>query len=283
MSKKKNKWTGERLETFFVNSTTIEHLHRYFICEEIVKNKVVLDIACGEGYGSKLLSKNSKFVYGVDIDSSTIKKAVEKYDNKNIKFLTGSTSKIPLDDNLVDVVISFETIEHHDEHQLMIDEIKRVLKPDGIVIISTPDKSIYSDKRNYVNHFHVKELYYYEFRDLLEKNFKKINMYGQIYLGAISYIDKFETFKNSIVYSGNFDGCQKSIGEAKYLIAIMHDTDTFDENYTFNKSYYNGFQEINQFNINQIYNTKSYKIGRIILYPINYMNNMIRTILKRWR
>jgi len=62
-----------------------------------------------------------------------------------------------------DLVVSFETIEHHDEHEQMLAEVKRVLKPDGMAIISSPDKAIYTDKPEYHNSFHVKELYREEF------------------------------------------------------------------------------------------------------------------------
>lgn len=75
MNKKKN-WTGERLETFVLNDSTIEHLHRYAIAKELAQGKHVLDIACGEGYGSNLLASSARFVDGVDIDQSTDRKSV---------------------------------------------------------------------------------------------------------------------------------------------------------------------------------------------------------------
>jgi ubiquinone/menaquinone biosynthesis C-methylase UbiE len=67
--------------------------------------------------------------------------------------------KIPLPDAAVDFVVLFETIERHDEHERMLAEIKRVLKPDSMVIVSSPDMAIYTDKPDYHNPFHVKELY----------------------------------------------------------------------------------------------------------------------------
>ena len=108
----KKKFTGERLETTVVGRIATEHLHRYALSLKYVENKIVLDIACGEGYGSDILSKTAKFVYGVDIDKSTVEFARNKYSNGKIKFSVGSTSDIPLEDNSVDVITSFETIEH---------------------------------------------------------------------------------------------------------------------------------------------------------------------------
>ena len=91
----KKKWTGERLETFIYNRDAVDHLHRYAIASNFVEGKVVLDIASGEGYGSNLMSEKASFVYGVDIDESTIRKADKKYKKNNLKLLKGSTSAIP--------------------------------------------------------------------------------------------------------------------------------------------------------------------------------------------
>src|ERR1035438_3461036 len=112
----KKNWTGERLETHIYNYNTIEHLHRYAMATQLVTDKIVLDIASGEGYGSNLLSKFSKKVYGVDISAETIELASKKYLKNNLQFKVGSTSNIPIPDNTIDVVVSFETIEHHNQH-----------------------------------------------------------------------------------------------------------------------------------------------------------------------
>ena len=61
----------------------------------------------------------------------------------------------------------------------MIQEVKRVLKEDGILIISSPNKLNYSDKPNYNNPFHIKELYTEEFLVLLKKYFKHVELHGQ--------------------------------------------------------------------------------------------------------
>jgi ubiquinone/menaquinone biosynthesis C-methylase UbiE len=183
-----SKFTGERLETSIFNGNTINHLHRYAIAMPLVKGKTVLDIASGEGYGSHFLSFESLKVYGVDIDKESIDNAKIKYTRDNLEFFVGSTSHIPLETNSVDVVISYETIEHHDEHEQMMSEIKRVLKPEGTLIISSPDKYFYSDKRNYNNPFHVKELYKADFTELISKYFKNYSLYSQSYIYGSSLI-----------------------------------------------------------------------------------------------
>ena len=75
----KKNWTGERLETFIYGDVVVEHLHRYAMAEMFVKDKIVLDIASGEGYGSNILSKTARQVTGVDIDKQAVEKASQKY------------------------------------------------------------------------------------------------------------------------------------------------------------------------------------------------------------
>lgn len=171
MDKNELPWTGERLVTSIFNYGAIDHLHRYAVATQLVKDKEVLDIASGEGYGSHLLSLHSKSVVGVDISSEAVLHASKKYESRKLEFKQGSTEKIPLPDSSIDVVVSFETIEHHNKHDEMLHEIKRVLRPNGTLIISSPDKLNYTDIPHYSNPFHVKELYKNEFLSLMKKYF----------------------------------------------------------------------------------------------------------------
>lgn len=173
-------FTGERYIPSLAGQIKYEHFHRYALCLDFVAGKAVLDIASGEGYGSALLARVAQSVVGVDIDSECIGYAKQKYNNNpTLNFLVGSCESIPLDNESVEIVTSFETIEHHDKHEKMMIEIKRVLKPGGLLIISSPDRLNYSDKQNYSNPFHVKELYYDELVSLLNRYFKYVQVYGQ--------------------------------------------------------------------------------------------------------
>ena len=125
------------------------------------------------------------------------------------------------------MVTSFETIEHHDKHEEMMREIKRVLKPDGILIISSPNRLSYSDERNYSNPFHVKELYYDEFVNLLRKHFKYTKINGQR-LGAGSFVFPLEnTHQKSLkAYKGNLNDLNQQVCSLKspiYFLAICSD------------------------------------------------------------
>ena len=172
-------FTGERYVPSQQGQIKYEHLHRYAMSLLFVEGKTVLDIASGEGYGAALLASKAQSVTGVDIDPQSVRHAQNNYYDPKLTFLLGSCDSVPLPDGSFDVATSFETIEHHDKHEEMLREIKRVLKPNGLLIISSPNRLTYSDEPRYVNPFHVKELYFDEFRSLLQARFKHVEIYGQ--------------------------------------------------------------------------------------------------------
>jgi GT2 family glycosyltransferase/ubiquinone/menaquinone biosynthesis C-methylase UbiE len=172
-------FTGERYVPSVEGQIKYEHLHRYALSLDLVAGKAVMDIASGEGYGSALLASTARSVTGVDVDPVSVEHAKHSYFDPKLNFVVGSCDSIPLPDASFDVVTSFETIEHHDKHERMLGEIKRLLKPEGILIISSPNRLTYSDEPGYTNPFHVKELYYDEFYELLRQHFKHLRIYGQ--------------------------------------------------------------------------------------------------------
>ena len=173
-------FTGERFMPQLQGDIRLEHMHRYIWCLPWVAGKRVLDIASGEGYGSRALSDTAASVIGVDISHEAVEHARNHYSGRgNLSFQQGDAACIPLPDHSVDVVVSFETIEHHDKHAEMMSEIRRVLVPDGLLILSSPNKAVYSDLNGDHNEFHVKELYFDEFDALLRETFGHIAYYGQ--------------------------------------------------------------------------------------------------------
>lgn len=182
----------------------------------------MLDIACGEGYGTALIGKYAKKVIGVDIDEACIEWASGNYasNNDKLSFVQGTVTSIPLDDNSIDVVISFETIEHvteADQH-LFMSEVKRILKPDGLLIISTPNTELYSIKQDLNNQFHLKEFSKEEFRNFLKEYFSYTYDFEQGY-EIVSTItsDNLEATKQLQVYNWNRE--LKAVNR-KYLISI---------------------------------------------------------------
>lgn len=179
---KKINFTGERAYSSNIKQSIIEeHVKRYKFAKDFVKDKVVLDLACGTGFGSKILSKEAKQVIGGDISREAIDFAKENHQEDNIEFkiLDANNTKLPSDS--FDVIISFETIEHVEDYKEYIKECKRVLKEDGIFICSTPNKTISSPvTRKPLNPFHVFELKQKDFIEMMDTYFSQEDIYGQI-------------------------------------------------------------------------------------------------------
>ncbi len=223
-------FTGERylpdLAENKEDELSVEHLHRYHSILPLVKGKVVLDIACGEGYGAALMAKEAKNVIGVDISDECINSASIKYSSKeypNILFKKGDVEKIPVESGTVDIVVSFETIEHvsADVQKIFLKEVKRVLKDDGIFIISTPDKDNYSDRYHHENHFHVHELNRTQFSELIGAFFENTQFLEQGFeiVSSITATDYSEQESLRLI------NWQQKIRppKRKYLIAIASD------------------------------------------------------------
>lgn len=172
-------WTGERFIPGMQGSIRTEHLHRYLMAKDFVKEKTVLDIASGEGYGTAILGVSAHQAIGVDISGECITYANETYKNEKVRFLQGDCMAIPLPNTSIDVVVSFETLEHITEQDAMMAEISRVLTKNGLLIISTPEKRIYADIPKHDNPFHMKELYKAEFIQLIAKYFSNFQIFGQ--------------------------------------------------------------------------------------------------------
>lgn len=226
MNTKPEDWTGERLETFILSENTNEHLHRYAMALELAAGKNVLDIACGEGYGSNLLAGRAASVTGVDIDVDTVENAAQKYQHANLTFVAGSADAMPCADRSMDLIVSFETIEHHDKHDKMMAEIKRVLRPGGVLIISSPDKQYYSDVPGYKNPYHIKELYKIEFEELIKSHFQHVQFYAQkSFVGSVVYALNDKNSAGDLKqYNGNYDAIQHTGMQAVYNLAIASDS-----------------------------------------------------------
>ncbi len=217
-------FTGERFTPETHGNIELEHLHRYLQAGEFATDKVVLDIACGEGYGSAMLASRARKVIGIDISIEVIKHASERYKRENVEYLVGSCADIPLSDASIDMVVSFETIEHHYQHEQMMQEIKRILRPTGILLISSPDKYRYSVEPGYSNPFHVKELYEHEFKQLLRHYFKNAAYFGQrIIYGSCVIAESLPTQPASYWQENNAIGMAQGLIRPVYWIALAAD------------------------------------------------------------
>jgi GT2 family glycosyltransferase/SAM-dependent methyltransferase/predicted nucleic acid-binding Zn-ribbon protein len=173
------KFTGERFVPSESGEIRQEHVHRYGWVRAFVQGKRVLDVACGEGYGSAMLAEVADAVVGVDVSADAIAHAKQRYERENLQFVLGDAAALDLPAGGFDIVVSFETIEHLTAQQSMLDGIKRVLAPNGMLIISSPNKKVYSDLAGHHNEFHVKELYFEELDELLRERFRHVDYFGQ--------------------------------------------------------------------------------------------------------
>lgn len=269
----KQKWTGERLETKIINETMVEHLHRYAITFDFIKNKKVLDIACGEGYGCYLMSKMASHITGIDIDYQTINKAKDKYNITNIDFLQGDIFKIPANKQSFDVITCFETLEHTDNHDAVLKELKRVLKPSGLLFISTPDKKNYSEKRNYSNPFHKKELYFEQFKLLVEQYFTNTSFFFQI-SSAESLIIPENRKPIEQGFVGDYNGISPcTSNSAMYIIAIASEIFLPDIKSSFFQNTKSNSELLEEEKV-MLKKTITYRTGKIILAPFKFLHSL---------
>jgi ubiquinone/menaquinone biosynthesis C-methylase UbiE len=173
-------FTGERFVPGTPGEIWIEHWHRYHFAARWAAGRRVLDVACGEGYGSALLARHAREVTGVDVSAAAVAHARKAYaDRANARFVEASCVELPFADASFDLAVSFETLEHITGQERFLGELARVLAPGGVLLLSSPDKREYSDKRDFANEFHVKELYREELAALVARHFPAIDWYGQ--------------------------------------------------------------------------------------------------------
>jgi 2-polyprenyl-3-methyl-5-hydroxy-6-metoxy-1,4-benzoquinol methylase len=184
-----------------------EHLVRYKLAAQLAAGKNILDIACGSGYGAKILAEaGAQKVTAVDIDVEALEEAKKNFGSANLEYKAGDAENIAEADKAFDLVTSFETIEHLKNAEKYLAEIARVLKQDGVFLVSTPNIEVFGQK----NPFHLREFNKSEFEQTLKKNFKNIFILEQINGVA------------SLIKAGNTGNIYFSDSSAKplYFIAV---------------------------------------------------------------
>ncbi len=176
----KLEFSGERFTPECEREISYEHIHRYAFAALWCKDARVLDAACGEGYGSSLLAQSAASVTGVDISAEAVQHAAQRYtEQESLDFRVADCTQLPFDSDQFDMVVSFETLEHLKQQEAMLSEFRRVLNPEGFLILSSPDKAVYSEQRGFVNEFHVRELYREELEKLIAVEFPVCRLLGQ--------------------------------------------------------------------------------------------------------
>ncbi len=175
---------GERQISTHYDQIRPDHLNRYeFACEQLAgltQEDQVLDLACGIGYGTLMLAKHTGAkVTGVDIEQAAIAHAKQHFNNENTTFSCQDAKLLDIAANTQDAVVSFETIEHVDFDQQLLDVFFKVLKPGGHLICSTPNQDVMPfDPVKF--EFHLKHYTNRELVNMLRKSgFQKVTLFGQ--------------------------------------------------------------------------------------------------------
>ncbi len=179
-------FTGERIVPGKTEESLFrQHEARYVFAGKFVKDKVVLDVACGTGIGTHyLLRAGAESSLGLDIDGAAVAYAKAAYEC--CQFAQCDATNLPVSDGCIDVVVSFETIEHLGDQRKFLLECIRVLKPGGVFICSTPNHTVSSWGNK--NPYHLHEFTVTEFTCLLESVFDNVQLFAQQKTNLLLYV-----------------------------------------------------------------------------------------------
>ena len=159
--------------------TQYEHLHRYALAQSLAVGRDVVDLGCGEGYGTHRLSLVARSVRAIDLAAGAVAAARVRYAAPRLSFLVGDATRTGLEDASADLVVAFEIYEHLSDPGALLVEARRLLRPGGLLLVSTPNRSVYSEARGYQNPFHLHEADRQEFAAALQSHFKHVRLHGQ--------------------------------------------------------------------------------------------------------
>jgi SAM-dependent methyltransferase len=147
------------------------HMARYSLAHSHCQGKRVLDVACGEGYGSRLLKNwGATEVYGIDVSSDAISHAQKHFSGEGVQFYCAAAENLLqlLVDQKFDLIVSLETIEHLENPEKFLSDLKCLLNPGGCIIVSCPNDNWYFPLDTESNPYHLKKYQFEDFRSLTE-------------------------------------------------------------------------------------------------------------------
>ena len=219
-------FTGERLTGATDGQVQVEHYHRYLFARSLASGLDVLDVASGEGYGSALLAQVARSVVGVEHSQPTVLGARANFPRANLCFIQGDARALPFADASFGAVVSFETIEHFDRQDAFVREVRRVLRPDGRFIVSTPDRDVYSHPGAVVNPYHIYELSQDQFVALLHASFAHVALLRQRPLLGSALLAETASTLPPLVFERRSDAhfeANTGLARAPYIVAVASD------------------------------------------------------------
>jgi len=182
-------FTGERVIPGLVDPDLFnEHLARYRFAARFADGAAVLDAGCGSGYGTAELARAAS-VAAIDISREAVAYARENFGRPEVRFVQSACEALPFADGAFDLVTAFEVIEHLERWRDFLADVRRLLRPAGILLVSTPNKAYYQEVRAQAgpNPFHCHEFEYEEFREALGRMFPHLQMWSQNHADAIVF------------------------------------------------------------------------------------------------
>jgi 2-polyprenyl-3-methyl-5-hydroxy-6-metoxy-1,4-benzoquinol methylase len=160
--------SGERVCPDYADENFASHLNVYKFASQFTDGKKILDIGCGTGYGTAYLSKLSPFAIGIDLSSQAIRYARRHYNVDNLRFARMKAEQLGFADRSFDFIISNENFEHLRDQRSNLREMARVLNPDGMLLLATPNYEMFIGNDN---PYHTHEVTYREFLEMLQEFF----------------------------------------------------------------------------------------------------------------
>jgi len=167
----------ERLHNDPTSELWGEHRARYRFASQFADGARVLDVACGAGFGMQVLRHVGACAVGMDLDTSALIEA--RGIDASVPVVRADATRLPLPDRCIDLVTSFETLEHVSEAAMLVRELRRVLRPGGRLVLSTPNRAFGPPELHSGNPFHIREFTAVELRELLVECFDEVQLFGQ--------------------------------------------------------------------------------------------------------
>lgn len=212
-------FTGERVIPGQVDPDLwTEHVSRYALAARWASGARVLDLGCGAGYGTAELAGSARSAMGIDLAPEAIDHASSAYPLANISFVPASVTAVPFRDGTFDLITAFEVIEHLHNWRELLSESRRLLHPNGVFLVSTPNKEYYNDSRGASgpNPFHTHEFEFDEFRGVLAEFFPHCTVLLQNHVEAFAFYQP----SGSSPIEGRMDGVRGTPQEAHFFLAV---------------------------------------------------------------
>jgi SAM-dependent methyltransferase len=218
-------FTGERVIPGQVDADLwAEHLSRYAFAARWASNARALDIGCGAGYGTAELAAQARFAIGIDLSPEATAHARAAYPLANVRFVPASATTLPFADASFHLVTAFEVIEHLESWRGLLVEARRVLHPNGVFLVSTPNKQYYTESRGRTgpNPFHTHEFEFDEFQNALAEFFPHSAVLLQNHLEAFAF---YRDGGNPNV-QGRLDGIRGTPQDAHFFLGVCFQRNT---------------------------------------------------------